>query len=462
MAKYFCGTNNMNHDPKQNGQILIIALIFMVIILVAVVILLGFVGQNVQGTRRGLAREQALQIADAGVDKGVWRLNQTAGAYTGEADTAFANGVFDVSVAAISPTVREITATAYVPDKINITGTKTVKVRVQINTQIVQFNYGVQVGEGGLVMGNNSRVNGNVYSNGSIDGGSGARITGDAYSAGAGGRIFDRIQIDGSAYAHQIDGDVVIGGNAHGYVLTEFTAGGNAYAYSLEDCTIGGSANYTTISSCSVGGTNNPGYPGDPDPPSQPFPITDQQITDWKTTAEGGGTIVGDYILINGAQGTLGPRKITGNLNVSNNAKLTLTGPLWVVGTINLSNNGIVALNSSYGNSSETIVADGVVDVSNNAIFQGAGGDSYILMITTSSAADAFDVANNADTLIIFAPNGTVNISNNALLREVTAYRLNMSNNAVVTYESGLANVQFSGGPGGSWVILPGTWRVTD
>ncbi len=51
-------------------------------------------------------------------------------------------------------------------------------------TTSVDFFYGVQVGEGGVVMNQNSQIIGNVYSNGNITGASGARITGDASVAG--------------------------------------------------------------------------------------------------------------------------------------------------------------------------------------------------------------------------------------------------------------------------------------
>src|SRR3990167_1579361 len=50
-------------------------------------------------------------------------------------------------------------------------------------TTTVGFSYGSQIGDGGLIMGQNSRVNGSVYSNGSITGASGARITGSAWVA---------------------------------------------------------------------------------------------------------------------------------------------------------------------------------------------------------------------------------------------------------------------------------------
>lgn len=447
---------------KQIGQVIIISLIFMGVILLLTAALLGFVYQNVSATRRALWKEQAVQLADAGIDKAVWQLNLTAGAYTGESGTVLGTGEFDVTVTTLTATSKEISAIGYVPNKANPKVTREVKVEVSINTTTASFFYGVQVGNGGLVMNNNSRIVGNVYSNGTIDGAQGVVITGDAYSALAAGRIFDRLTINGNAHAHQIDsssGKVTIGGNAYGNVFSDIIVTGNVFAYSISKCTITGNASYTTISSCTIGGSRTTPYPGEPDPPAEPFPITAAQINDWKTTAAAGGTITGNYTLTNFAQASLGPKKITGNLLLDNGAVLTLTGPIWVVGNITISNNAVVALDPLYVNNSEVMIADGVIDVVNNAIFQRAGPTSYILMTTTSPSDDAFDIANNADALIAYAPYGTIDVSNNVQVREVTGFRIRLANNAAVTYESGLANLSFTGGPGASWRVRRGTWR---
>jgi len=52
------------------------------------------------------------------------------------------------------------------------------------------FNYGVQTGNGGLVITGGSQIQGNVYSNGDIIGGSGTKITGSATAAGKESLIF--------------------------------------------------------------------------------------------------------------------------------------------------------------------------------------------------------------------------------------------------------------------------------
>ena len=444
---------------KSQGQILILSLIFMLIILIVTGVLLGLVFQNVHATRRAIAKEQALQLADAGADKAVYELNQTAGAYTGETGTTLGTGDFDVSVQTISISVREVTATGYVPSKTSPTAIRQTKVRIAISATQANFFYGVQVGDGGLVMDNNSSINGNVYSNGPIDGGSGAVITGDAFSAEAAGRIFDRLTVNGNAHAHQIDTLITVGGGAYGQTMDNLTVSGNAFMNAISNCTVGGNAFYTTKTACTIAGTEITPFPGEPDPPPVALPITDGQITGFKNEAQAGGTIVGDYTVPINETYTLGPKKITGNLLINNNATLILTGTIWVVGNITTGNNSTVQLDPAYGNNSEVMVSDAVIDVVNNTVFTKASASSYIMMLTTKAGDSAFRVANNSDALIAYASAGEIVVLQNAVLREVTGWKIRLNENAAVTYESGLANVNFSGGPGGSWRILRGTWR---
>ena len=250
----------------------------------------------------------------------------------------------------------------------------------------------------------------------------------------------------------------IVGGSAFGHTLSGATVNGSAFMNTISSCTIAGDAFYASRTGCTVGGSVTTPYAGEADPAIQPFPIPDAQITDWKNQAEAGGVISGGLSLSGTTQMTLGPKKIVGNLSLSNSAKITLTGPLWVTGTVSLSNSATIALDSSYGNLSEVIVSDGSVSTSNSVQFQKAGPDSYIMMVALPTGG-AFSINNSANTLIAYAPNGEVNISNNVTIREVTAYRLNINNTARVIYETGLANLQLDSGPGGSWEILRGTWR---
>ena len=79
-----------------------------------------------------------------------------------------------------------------------------------------------------------------------------------------------------------------------------------------------------------------------------------------------------------------------------------------------------------------------------------------------SGADDAIYLGNNASSSIFFAPYGTIHVTNNTNLLEMTAYRAILDNNAIVNYHSGLQNANFSNGPGGSWIFQAGSYAITD
>ncbi|MDP3958178.1 MAG: hypothetical protein Q8Q36_01790 [bacterium] len=235
---------------------------------------------------------------------------------------------------------------------------------------------------------------------------------------------------------------------------------GNAWAHTVNNSTIAGT-NY-----CQTGsGNNKPCNTSQGDPGPQTFPISDANVEGWKDDAAAGGTIAGDYIADDDTA-SLGPVHITGNLVVRNNSTLTVAGTIWVSGNVTFDNNVEVLLAPSYGSYSGVIIADGRVSVTNNSDFQGSGAEgSYMLVVTTSTCpngpscggADALFVGNNAGTVILVAKNGTLRLSNNAGAKEAIGSRLELDNGAFVTYESGLADVNFSSGPGGSFSV--DTWR---
>ena len=223
---------------------------------------------------------------------------------------------------------------------------------------------------------------------------------------------------------------------------------GNASAHIVNDSDVSGNLY------CKIGSGNNKSCDTSQDDPAPlNFPISDAQIQSWKDSAEAGGTQTGN---INLSSGTLviGPKKIVGNLYVSNSGILTVSGTLWVTGNVILSNQAQVKLSSSYGTGSGIIVSDGTVSTSNSATFSGSGSiNSYIMMLSTSTSSSAISIANSAGTVILVAPYGTISFSNTAGAKEAIAKSINMSNLATLTYESGLMNVNFMTGPSGSWAV---------
>ncbi len=229
---------------------------------------------------------------------------------------------------------------------------------------------------------------------------------------------------------------------------------GDAWANTVTGSTVRGTLY------CQTGSSNNKSCNTTrADPTQQDFPISDATINDWKDTAAAGSITTGNVTI--STNQSMGPKKIVGNLTVDNSKTLTLTGVVWVTGNITVSNNGIIKLDSSYGSNGGMIIADGTITISNNGDMRGSGTTgSFMMAISTSSSGSAISIDNNAGSVVLYAPNGTLSLSNNAGAKQATAYRISLSNNATVTYDSGLANSVFSSGPSGGWNISK--WKDLD
>ena len=338
----------------------------------------------------------------------------------------------------ISITLNNNTATTIITDsdynKKKVTALGDVSFRRRKNELIlstgtgISFNYGIQSGAGGFIIGN-ATVNGNVYSNGNIIGNNGAIITGSAFAAGI-SSVIDNIDVGE---------DEVGDGWAH--TVTDSTIAGNLY------CQTGSGNNISCDTSRA-------------DPSVVDMPITQLMIDQWKLDSEEGETIAGNFTVSSPA--TLGPAKITGNLAI--NANLTITGTVYVMGNITTNNGAHISLSSSYGSAGGIIIVDGRVVLSNNVQFFGSGGEeSYVLLISTSdcpnqcSGLNAIEILNNVGAIIINAQYGTVHIENNVNLNEVVGEQIVIDNNAEVNYVSGLANASFISGPSGGWNVK--SWK---
>jgi len=223
---------------------------------------------------------------------------------------------------------------------------------------------------------------------------------------------------------------------------------GNAQAHTVTNSTIAGSLY------CQTGSGNNKACnTSQADPVAQNWPVSEANIEAWKAGAQAGGVWNGNFTATTSTT-NLGPRKIVGDLSLSNNKTLVVNGTLWVTGNFTVSNNTSVRLGSGYGAGSGVIVVDGTISISNNATFAGSGQTgSYIMLLTTSPSDSAITVSNNAGTVILNAQNGTITFSNNSGAKEATANRIVLSNNASIVYDSGLANQNFVSGPSGGWNI---------
>ena len=266
--------------------------------------------------------------------------------------------------------------------------------------------------------------------------------------------------------------NAVVYGTTKANTITNSKICGDGYYQSIDSSSATFLANPTNPT-CPNPLTLGTGYPNQPDPPVSPMPISEANITQWKTDVRAGVTVSGDYNLTNNA--SFGPGQITGNLNMtSSNKTLTVTGTIYVNGNIDIDNGSTAKCDPSFWANSCLILADGWIHLSNNSQFQGSGtSGSYIMLLSTlqcdgSSATSpnskpcghhngAIDLHNNASGAIFYAGKGLIKLHNGVNVTELTAYKMDIDNTAVVSYEQGLSSANFSSGPGGSWKLT--SWQ---
>jgi len=172
----------MTKKLNQSGQILVLVFVAMGVVLFTVLFIIAGVQVYFQNSQYSYQSESAAAIAEAGVDKALASLNKTGGAYNGESETSFGGGSYSVVVTNKDAGTKILQVTGYIPNKDNPKVKRVITISASRGTGVA-FNYGIQVGEGGLQLGNDNTVKGTIYSNGSIVMGNGNTITGDAWVA---------------------------------------------------------------------------------------------------------------------------------------------------------------------------------------------------------------------------------------------------------------------------------------
>ena len=421
---------NIYLPERQKGQITVIAVLFFISISTAIILGLTnpLVRHIAMATSIAISKE-GFYAAEAGMEDMVYRLK------TGLPVSSPKTLVIGEHLAVTTITDE------YDGKKVVTVGNASDYIR-KVETHLVlgtgaSFFYGVQADVGGIIIENSASVEGNTYSNGTITSSVNGRIRGDVISAGPNG-LLNGIYTTGSARAHTID---------------------NSY--------IEKDAFYQTMTSSTVLGNT---YPGSNDQPTTTLAISDKMIEEWKTEAAAGGTINPEtcpYKIEDST--TIGPVVIECDLEIDGtNFTVTLGGPIWIKGNITTKNSPIIRISSSQQGRSLAIIADnpsdqtgrGKIILEISTTFEGAGNNSYILMISQNNSAEeegdevAINVQNSANgDLLVYAGHGEIMLQNSSNLKEVSGFRLRLKNNAVVVYETGLASLLFSSGPSGGFEI---------
>lgn len=179
------------NQVRQSGQVLVLALVIVGLVMINTLVIVSGSQLFSQNTNYTIQSSQALDLAEAGVDKALAALNATGGNYNGETETLFGSGSFSVTITTKDALTNIIAATGYVPNEANPKVKRTIQIQASKGAGI-SFVYGMLVGEGGISMGNGATFNGSVYSNGDISGGNNSTFTGDVYVAGGTQAIADQ------------------------------------------------------------------------------------------------------------------------------------------------------------------------------------------------------------------------------------------------------------------------------
>lgn len=428
---------------NQKGFAAFLITIFIFIIAFSITVSIFILAYNQQKISRNIiASTQAYYLAEGGVEDTLLRMVKRMSwlsSYTINVD----EGRITVGISDIIGGSRTITAEGNVDERV-----KKVSIVYAISVDKIAFHYGAQVGNGGMIMETNSKVIGNVFSNGSVvcPDPLGTAFIANNITVARNGQKIERLEVGDPDPSTPID---------------------EARAHTCAGCLIHGDLYYVSggsVGDC-VAEEETKSLPTEISP--EELPVSNEQIQSWKNEASCNNDpfciFSGDYIITGGTTENIGPLKIEGGLTLENNATLKMTGTIYVTGNIILNQNSTVELDPNYyGSLSGLIIADGKIDVKNNAVIQGSGQEgSYTMLISIDPSLDennaAIDVKNSATGAIFYTVNGVMRLRNNMKIREATGYKIYLDNNAEIEYETGLEEATFTSGPGGSWEVV--SWR---
>lgn len=315
-------------------------------------------------------------------------------------------------------------------------------------------------------------TNGSTYGNGTAKVGGGIGSLADACVGGC--DIALQVKMGGVKPTLNVP---IVNGSAYSWIIENSTMDNQAHYESLQGSV---KANTGAIT-CAENDDGSNGFCFDEDitgevlPPPVGFPISDAQVAQMEAQAGAGGITTCSPICIIADGASIGPQQFNGDVLIDNGAQVTLTGTVWVNGNLTIDNNSALVLSDAYGSDSGTVIADYVADQTskgkiilrnNGNILGNSTPDTYVMTISMHRdqvfSATTVNVLNNLSAAIIYAPYGIVEISNNAALKEVTAQKIILRQNCSVTYESGLADIKFTSGPGGSWIYQRGSYQIID
>lgn len=424
-SKSFCAKDSQKRQaeqarliPREGGQAMISAVVFF--IFVALVIISGLASPTVREYKivdDVLQSKRSFFVADSGIEDVYYRfLSGLPHLDLGTYDLFIGSDFTTLQIDSMQVAQRTVSSTG------NANGRKRIIQFVTDYQDSVTFQSGLQFGRGGLLaQGTNSLVIGSITSTGPVL-----------------GTNFNSVQAGGA----------VSSGNT-GLVdnLRFFSTGHDVHSHSIMNALVSKDAYYTDIINSTVNGTS---YPNSPDAPAYPLPISDKMISKLEQIAEVGGVYSGTCPYnINSGTVNLGPIKIPcSSWNISGTATVRINGPIWVTGNINVSNTAVLSVGPLVGNgNSVPVIADNLLNRSTSSkitlntasMITGMGSDSYVMLIAQNNDSEgggSQDAVNLISTgglnsaVLVYAPHGHINVQSvegSAALQVISGYKATLT-----------------------------------
>lgn len=456
-------------------------MIFMVFFLVASIALTYSISRGLyaelQGFRLLYDSKQSYLAAESGIEDMAYR-------FIASIDPDSTETITIGGVTVLSTHTHDAVEDAYtvVSEAVDNSAYRTSEVQLYVGAG-ASFNYGVQTGQGGVLLENGSDIMGNLFSNGTIVGdknGGGTWVYGSIISAGPGGLV-QEMHATGSVWAHTIV-DSIVDENAYADTIVDSVINGDAYADTIDGGEVWGIAEYNIPLSTPFfgGGEISPAVSVVEDMATASMPITDETIELWEDDIESKGVIAstdpecsgGTYIISSDTE--LGPVKIECHLTIEGSqTDFYLTGDVWVTGNVTIDQIKTFNASTSMARKTALLIADNRNERSTSSKFtvaqtefvEIAGDDrSNIKLVSMNDDAEnsgpeiAFTLTNSiSGNVSLYAPHGAIELNNNQTFESLTGYQIYLRNGADVVYDSGLKNEFFDSGPGGGYTIVG--WR---
>lgn len=454
-------------NQKGQAAILIIFVIGMVSVLIGISLVKTGFGESIMG-RNTSASTNAFYAANSGVEEAFYRLGHGStnpGSFivpVGVGSSAQVN----ISGLGDQKTIESVGTYKNFVRKIKV---------VTENTSLKPgFTRAIHAGAGGFEIENNAIVNGDVYANGDIMGGSSNKnCTGNP-------AMINGIAISSATFTTLPDG------SGNGVCVSS-----DAYAQEFNSCFVKGTAYYVESP---VDCSNNPpnvDISGEIPSPvaSIPFPINDQQIDDVTKyitqTYPGGDCYVGGpsdtpSCYTKDATNTpiLGDIIINGSLTISSSS-IKFSGPIWVKQDMIFASNVTIRLTPDLTEVSQMIVVDGRIIAKANIDFfpnlAPGGNKVYLLPISrydprktlgftgdicdkdnTNTTIDSINVQGNINDVLFYAPHGCLyikGVGGGTYFGSAIAEKI-LLGGGTLTYDTALVKAVFGLTKSGGWLTV--------